>query len=138
MRDIMLRYVCALLLRCHVWGTAHTERYQFASPNGQGPNIDPLSQSTFAAYMGNFWSKNKDNKLFETMKKENNLYSPRPFSSFSDQELATFSGIFIPGGHAPLTDLGDNPDLGRILWHFHNAAKPTGASSDPPLYAAMY
>lgn len=76
--------------------------------------------------MGNFFSKNRDNKLFETMKEENNLDSPRPFSSITDQELATFAGVFIPGGHAPLTDLGDNPDLGRILLHFHNNNKPTG------------
>lgn len=60
------------------------------------------------------------------MKAENNFDSPRPFSSISDQELASFSGVFIPGGHAPLTDLGDNPDLGRILLHFHNNQKPTG------------
>ena len=99
---------------------------QFASPKGRGPNIDPISQSTFAAYMGNFVAKNRDNKLFEQMKNENNLNNPRPFASISDEELATFSGVFIPGGHAPLTDLGDKPDLGRILLHFHNANKPTG------------
>lgn len=61
------------------------------------------------------------------MKEENNLGNPRPFSSFTDEELATFAGVFIPGGHAPLTDLGDNADLGRILLHFHNSNKPTGA-----------
>lgn len=93
---------------------------------GKGPNVDPLSQSTMAAYMGNFISKNKDDKLFERMKAENNLDSPRPFSTIPDDELAMFSGIFIPGGHAPLTDLGDNPDLGRILLHFHIAKKPIG------------
>ena len=76
--------------------------------------------------MGNFVAKNRDNKLFEQMKNENNLNNPRPFASISDEELATFSGVFIPGGHAPLTDLGDKPDLGRILLHFHNANKPTG------------
>lgn len=63
------------------------------------------------------------------MRAENNFGSPRPFASISDEELATFAGVFVPGGHAPLTDLGDNPDLGRILLHFHNARKPTGASS---------
>jgi putative intracellular protease/amidase len=76
--------------------------------------------------MGNFISKNKDNKLVETMKNENNLASPRPFSSISDNELASYVGVFIPGGHAPMMDLGDNADLGRILLHFHNSQKPTG------------
>ncbi len=76
--------------------------------------------------MGNFIAKNRDNRLVEKMNIESNLASPRPFSSISNEELATFVGVFIPGGHAPLTDLGDNPDLGRILLHFHNSEKPTG------------
>ena len=86
--------------------------------------------------MGNFLSKNRDNKLFETMKQENNLDNPRPFSSITDQELATFVGVFIPGGHAPLTDLGDNPDLGRILLYFHNNNKPTGQYSRESAWCA--
>lgn len=78
--------------------------------------------------MGNFAAKNRDEKVFEKMQKENNLGSPHPFSSISDDEFAIFSGVFIPGGHAPLIDLGDDPELGRILLHFHNAKKPTGES----------
>ncbi len=99
---------------------------KFASPTGKGPNIDPLSESTLAAYLGNFFAKNRDKELWEKMRQDNNLDSPRPFSSISDQELATFAGVFVPGGHAPLSDLGDNPDLGRILLYFHNTSKPTG------------
>ena len=71
------------------------------------------------------------------MRRENNFDNPRPFHSISDEELASFSGVFIPGGHAPLADLGDNPDLGRILWHFHNAGKPTGARSPFALYGML-
>lgn len=107
--------------------TPHLLVGQFASPQGKGSNIDPHSQSTLGAYFGNWFSKNRDNKLVEKMRTENNFGNPRLFSSFSDEELATFSGVFIPGGHAPLTDLGDNPDLGRILLDFHNNQKPTGA-----------
>lgn len=101
---------------------------QFASPKGRGPNIDPISQSTFAAYMGNFVAKKRDNELIEKMKDGNNLDSPRPFASINDDELASYAGVFIPGGHAPLTDLGDDSELGRILLHFHNGQKPTGES----------
>lgn len=35
--------------------------------------------------------------------------------------------MFIPGGHAPLADLGENADLGRIVSHFHSEQKPTAA-----------
>jgi hypothetical protein len=57
---------------------------------------------------------------------EKNITRPRPFHSITDEELKTFDGIFIPGGHAPLTDLGADPELGRILLHFHAEVKPTG------------
>lgn len=60
------------------------------------------------------------------MKVENNFENTRLFASFSEEGLASFSEVFIPGGHAPLMDLGNNPDLGRILWQFHKDEKPTG------------
>jgi putative intracellular protease/amidase len=60
------------------------------------------------------------------MELENNFSHPRPFKSITNEELETFDGVFVPGGHAPLSDLGDNPELGRILLHFHNRNKPTG------------
>lgn len=104
----------------------------FASPQGKGPTIDPFSQSTFGAYLGNWFAKHRDQKLIAEMKADNDFDDPRPLASLTEEELATFSGIFIPGGHAPLTDLGDNPDLGRILWHFHQNDKPTASLCHGP------
>jgi len=108
----------------------------FASPEGKGPNIDPLSKSTPMAFMGNIWERKREDELIKKMEVENNFLSPRPFASISDEELATFSGIFIPGGHAPLSDLGANPELGRILLYFHNKQKPTAAICHGP-YALL-
>ena len=82
-------------------------------------------------YYGNWLGRRRDNALFDKMTEENNLDSPRPFASFTDEELASYAGVFIPGGHAPIRDLGDNPELGRIMWHFHNLRKPTGAFLPP-------
>jgi putative intracellular protease/amidase len=79
-------------------------------------------------YMGNYWRRQKEEALIERMRVEKSLYAPRAFSMITDDDLATFKGVFIPGGHAPLTDLGADPDLGRILLHFHKASKPTGTS----------
>jgi putative intracellular protease/amidase len=103
----------------------------FASPEGKEPHPDPLSVS-LAAYAGNFYSRNSDQALIERMKKENGFSSPRKFSDISDEELKSYSGVFIPGGHAPLSDLGDNPELGRILTHFHSQQKPTAALCHGP------
>ncbi|MDH0647788.1 type 1 glutamine amidotransferase domain-containing protein [Pseudomonas sp. GD03858] len=48
-------------------------------------------------------------------------------------DLGRFAGIFIPGGHAPLIDLANNPDVGTLLRHFHQAGKPTAAICHGPI-----
>ena len=103
----------------------------FASPEGKEPTPDPNSLS-LAAFAGNWYERQRELDLIERMKKENGFSRPRKFSEISDDELANFGGVFIPGGHAPLSDLGDNADLGRILSHFHSSAKPTAALCHGP------
>ncbi|KAH9857703.1 ThiJ/PfpI family protein [Lenzites betulinus] len=107
----------------------------FASPSGKSPTVDPLSESLLV-YFGNWWAKRKDQELLNRMEIENNIRNPRPFGSISNEELASFAGVFIPGGHAPITDLGDNPELGRILLHFHNEHKATAVICHGP-YALL-
>jgi len=103
----------------------------FASPEGKEPSPDPLSTS-LAAFAGNFYERRKELDLIERMKKENGFSRPRKFSDISDDELKGYGAIFIPGGHAPLSDLGDNSELGRILSHFHQNQKLTGALCHGP------
>jgi len=105
----------------------------FASPDGKGPNLDPISISTPLAFLGNFWEKRKELELLKRMEVENNFKNPRPFAAITDEELDTFDGVFVPGGHAPIVDLGDHPHLGRILWHFHNKRKATAVICHGPL-----
>ncbi|KAI0781334.1 class I glutamine amidotransferase-like protein [Trametes elegans] len=107
----------------------------FASPSGKSPSVDPLSESLLV-YFGNWWSKRQDQELLKRTETENNIRSPRPFSSITDEELKSYVGVFIPGGHAPISDLGDNPDLGRILLHFHNQYKATAVICHGP-YALL-
>jgi len=49
------------------------------------------------------------------------------------QGLDEFEGVFVPGGHAPLIDLANNPQVGQILSHFHNEGKPTAAICHGPI-----
>ncbi|RAH71151.1 type 1 glutamine amidotransferase domain-containing protein [Aspergillus aculeatinus CBS 121060] len=107
----------------------------FASPRGQEPVPDPNSESLLA-FAGNFYERRRETALIERMKRENGFGRPRPLASISDEELASFAGVFIPGGHAPLADLGDNPDLGRILRYFHRENKPTAVICHGP-YALL-
>jgi putative intracellular protease/amidase len=107
----------------------------FASPKGQEPTPDPNSESLLA-YAGNFYERSREQDLIERMKRENGFSRPRPFSTINDDELATFAGVFIPGGHAPLQDLGSNAELGRILRYFNRENKPTAAICHGP-YALL-
>ncbi|EAW12406.1 type 1 glutamine amidotransferase domain-containing protein [Aspergillus clavatus NRRL 1] len=103
----------------------------FASPKGQEPAPDPNSESLLA-FAGNFYERRRENELIERMKRENGFAKPRPFSTISDGELDSFAGVFIPGGHAPLKDLGADKELGRVLRHFHEKSKPTAAICHGP------
>ncbi len=38
----------------------------------------------------------------------------------------SYDGIFVPGGHAPMTDLMQDPELGQLLAKFHDDSKPIG------------
>ncbi|KAL5337411.1 class I glutamine amidotransferase-like protein [Aspergillus crustosus] len=107
----------------------------FASPSGKEPVPDPNSESLLA-FAGNFYERARENDLVEKMKAENGFSKPRTFASISDDELRSFAGVFIPGGHAPLADLGDDPELGRILRFFHKENKPTAAICHGP-YALL-
>ncbi|KAJ5843836.1 uncharacterized protein N7525_001577 [Penicillium rubens] len=107
----------------------------FASPKGQEPAPDPSSESLIAN-AGSFYERQRGNDLIERMKRENGFSSPRPFSTISDDELTTFAAVFIPGGHAPLKDLGGDAELGRILRHFHEENKPTAVICHGP-YALL-
>lgn len=107
----------------------------FSSPQGTTPEPDPNSESLLA-FAGNFYERRRENALIERMKRDNGFASPRPFHTITTEELRGFAGVFIPGGHAPLTDLGDNPELGRILDHFHSERKPTALICHGP-YALL-
>ncbi|KUI54873.1 Molecular chaperone Hsp31 and glyoxalase 3 [Cytospora mali] len=103
----------------------------FASPLGKEPQPDPNSE-TLLAFAGNYLERKRENELIERMKREGGLARPREFADISDEELGGFAGVFLPGGHAPLADLRDDPELGRILRHFHARGKPTAAICHGP------
>ncbi|KAJ3278158.1 hypothetical protein HK104_002599 [Borealophlyctis nickersoniae] len=105
----------------------------FANPDGSWPVQDPMS-SYLIWFLGNYKERERERALIESMKVEANFASPRRFADITEVELERFSGVFVPGGHAPMEDLHDDKDLGRILLHFHNRQKPTGKAADTPLY----
>lgn len=69
-------------------------------------------------------SVNEDRKLLEEMKETRGFKTPMRFKDVTAEVLDMCAGVFVPGGHAPMQDLGDDAELGRVLTHFHGALKP--------------
>lgn len=70
---------------------------QFANPNGESPNMDPLSDSK-VWFMPSLSEKDSEKELLERMGVEKNFKSPTKFSDISDSQLQSYAGILIPGG----------------------------------------
>ncbi len=57
----------------------------------------------------------------------------RTIRSVIDGGLDRFTGVFFPGGHAPIVDVMQDPDAGEVLRYFHGANKPTAAICHGPI-----
>jgi putative intracellular protease/amidase len=67
------------------------------------------------------------------------LHAPQSIGSAIEEGLDEYAGVFLPGGHPPMIDLMQDPDLGTVLRHFHTESKPTALLCHGPiaLTAAM-
>jgi putative intracellular protease/amidase len=54
-------------------------------------------------------------KLSET----NGFQRPANLAAMSDEQLDEFDAVFAPGGHGPMVDLADNPNVTRLLGTLH-------------------
>ncbi|MGV8124936.1 MAG: type 1 glutamine amidotransferase domain-containing protein [Candidatus Xenobiia bacterium LiM19] len=100
---------------------------EYANPTGAEPVMDKTSDSR------QFFASEEDYLDAKRLAKDRKLLRPRKLSSYSNDELRRFDGIFIPGGHAPMADLYKDPDLGRMLRFFHQNKKPTASICHGPV-----
>lgn len=101
----------------------------FANPKGNRPTMDVHSDS--ASYFGNDAGKYADFKKFHDGLA--GLKAPQRLSEVVAGGLDGYSGIFVPGGHAPMEDLLKDADLGKALNHFHAQGKPTALICHGPI-----
>jgi len=87
-----------------------------ASPNGGAMPIDPRSNPSSAQQQA--WQPALD-AAQKTL----------PLAGIRSEG---FDGIFLPGGHGPMFDLPDNPDLARLLGEFFVAGKLIAAVCHGP------
>ena len=57
---------------------------------------------------------------------------PVALSSLTGADLEEFDAVFAPGGHGPMVDLADNPDVGRLLAALHRRRAPIAALCHGP------
>jgi putative intracellular protease/amidase len=87
-----------------------------ASPKGGEMPIDPRSLPT--AEQAKDWQRA--------------IAASRETVPLSQVSAAEFDAIFLPGGHGPMFDLPENPDLQRLLRDFHETGKLIAAVCHGP------
>ncbi len=113
----------------------------FVSPDGRGPHID--KESYRLRYWGFSRTKLKKALAFYEKLKKLGIEQPMKLKNVLIDEggLKQYDALFIPGGHAPMTDIlfkdwlkGKelNEETGKLLSHFHKEQKPTALICHAP------
>jgi putative intracellular protease/amidase len=58
--------------------------------------------------------------------------NPANLARLTDEEIAEFDAVFAPGGHGPMVDLADNPDVGRVIGILHAKNAPIASLCHGP------
>lgn len=103
--------------------------FLLATPTGEKPHLD--KDSDVPLYFGGDEAAHKRAKDFFLDHPAMN--DVRTLRSVIDEGLGRFAGVFFPGGHAPVVDLMQDPEVGELLRHFHHHNKPTAALCHGPM-----
>lgn len=77
-------------------------------------------------------SRAKAQSAADALAKLPGLQHPGDLTALTDEEIADFEGVFIPGGHGAMVDFADNADVGRVLRLMHDVGKPIAALCHGP------
>lgn len=100
-----------------------------ATPKGNAPKVDKNSVSP--QYFGGQASEMAKVQAF--VAKLPGINDTLSLDEVLTSGLDSYKAVFIPGGHAPLIDLANNPKVGEILKHFNKQGKPTAAICHGPI-----
>lgn len=98
-----------------------------ATPSGQMPVMDQSSNNK-NFFGGDDAARAKAVKFVSGLK-------PISLQDAIQGGLDQYAAVFVPGGHAPMTDLMQDKDLGTILRYFHEQQKPTAFICHGPVAA---
>jgi putative intracellular protease/amidase len=77
-------------------------------------------------------SQRLSDERYRTLQEIPGFQHPVALSSLTDEEMGEFDAVFAPGGHGPMVDLSDNPDVGRLLATLHRKRAPIAALCHGP------
>ncbi len=100
-----------------------------ATPKGGQPVVD--QHSLVADHFGG--SADALQKALDFVATNAGMRNPRSIRSAIDEGLENYAGVFVPGGHPPMVDLMQDPDLGEVLRYFHEKSKPTALLCHGPI-----
>ncbi len=103
-----------------------------ATPDGTKPHIDEGSDSV-GSFGGDKDAYARAKSFFADHPSMNRV---RTLRSVINDGLDAFAGLYVPGGHAPVVDLMQDAEMGTILRHFHETAKPTALLCHGPIAIA--
>jgi putative intracellular protease/amidase len=102
-----------------------------ATPKGKQPVVD--QHSLVADHFGG--SEEALQKALDFVATNPGMRNPRSIRSVIDEGLENYVAVFVPGGHPPMVDLMQDPDLGEVLRHFHAESKTTALLCHGPIAA---
>ncbi|MBP2650845.1 MAG: thiamine biosynthesis protein ThiJ [Firmicutes bacterium] len=102
-----------------------------ATPNGNKPVMD--AHSSNAKLFGNDQAALQ--RALHFVDTYPSIQHPITLKEAVDSGLDQYSGIYVPGGHAPMNDLIQDASLGEVLRYFHQQAKPTAFLCHGPIAA---
>lgn len=99
------------------------------TPKGNAPRVD--ENSVTAQYFGG--DEQEMQRIRALVENLPGIDDTLSLKEVLESDLNRYAGLLIPGGHAPLIDLANNPEVGALLRHFHQAGKPTAAICHGPI-----
>ncbi len=99
------------------------------TPRGNAPSVD--ERSIDPQYFGGDEAEMK--RIQKVVQGLPGIHDSLSLKEVLAGDLNRYAGLLIPGGHAPLIDLANNPEVGALLRHFHQAGKPTAAICHGPI-----
>ena len=105
--------------------------YQLTIVTPKGNQPQPDQRSIDPIYFGGDTAEmRRIHKVVDTLTAPGKI---KPLAEVMKSGLDRYAGVFVPGGHAPLIDLSNNPEVGDLLRHFHAKGKPTAAICHGPI-----